>query len=153
MNANFFLNKRQFWKISFLKFLTKVFLTFKNGKFSNIAIDSAPFRYRSSNFAIAKVVALNFLCFIFSISFRDWFMASFLLHVWSYRSSNNRDNYVGRNTKKKPWTDLLNIYKDWSKEIKSDNFCYRKIGRTITKWGAIEKSSILLSQYWENFHL
>ena len=22
-----------------------------------------------------------------------------------------------------------------SKEIKSDNFCYRKVGRAITKWG------------------
>ena len=35
-----------------------------------------------------------------------------------------------------------------TKEIKSDNFCYRKVGRAITKWGAIEKSLILLSQYW-----
>ena len=26
--------------------------------------------------------------------------------------------------------------------------CYRKVGRAITKGGAIEKSSILLSQYW-----
>ena len=25
---------------------------------------------------------------------------------------------------------------------------YRKVGRAITKWGAIEKSSILFSQYW-----
>ena len=31
-----------------------------------------------------------------------------------------------------------------SKEIKSDNFYYRKVGRAITKWGAIEKSSILM---------
>ena len=34
-----------------------------------------------------------------------------------------------------------------SKDIKSDNFCYRKVERAITKWGAIEKGSILLSQY------
>ena len=34
-------------------------------------------------------------------------------------------------------------------KIKSDNFCYRKIGRAITKWGVIEKSPILLSQYWK----
>jgi hypothetical protein len=39
-----------------------------------------------------------------------------------------------------------------SKEIKSDNFCYRKVGRAITKWGAIEKSPILLSQYWKIYH-
>ena len=28
--------------------------------------------------------------------------------------------------------------------------CYRKVGRAITKGGAIEKSTILLSQYWIN---
>ena len=51
------------------------------------------------------------------------------------------------NTEKKPWTDLQNSYnKNLSKEIKSDNFCYRKVGGAITKWGAIEKSPILLSQ-------
>ena len=33
---------------------------------------------------------------------------------------------------------------------KSDSFCYRKVGFAITKWGAIEKSPILLSQYWIN---
>ena len=31
-------------------------------------------------------------------------------------------------------------------EVKSDNF-YRKVGRAITLWGAIEKSQIMLSQY------
>ena len=35
------------------------------------------------------------------------------------------------------------IIQNRSKEIKSDNFCYRKVGRAITKWGAIEKSPIL----------
>ena len=42
-----------------------------------------------------------------------------------------------------------------SKEVKSDNFCYCKVGRAITKWGAKEKSPILLSQYWidEEFEL
>ena len=39
-----------------------------------------------------------------------------------------------------------------SKEVKSDNFCYRKVGRAITKWGATEKSLILLSQYWKNYY-
>ena len=32
-------------------------------------------------------------------------------------------------------------------KFKSDNFCYRKVGRAITKWGTIEKSPMLLSQY------
>jgi hypothetical protein len=27
-----------------------------------------------------------------------------------------------------------------------------KVGRAITKWGAIEKSPILLSQYWKIYH-
>ena len=47
---------------------------------------------------------------------------------------------MGSNTEKKPWTNLQKSYKNFSKEIKSDNFCYRKVGRAITKWGAIEKS-------------
>ena len=38
-------------------------------------------------------------------------------------------------------------------EIKSDNFCCsRKVERAITNWGAIEKSPILQSQYWKNYH-
>ena len=59
---------------------------------------------------------------------------------------------MGSNTEKKPWTNLQNSYRNWSKEIKSDNFCYRIVGIAITKWGAIEKSPILLSQYWKNYH-
>ena len=31
---------------------------------------------------------------------------------------------MGSNTKKKPWTNLQKIYKNWSKGIKSDNFAY-----------------------------
>ena len=54
---------------------------------------------------------------------------------------------MGSNTEKKPRTNLQTHKK--IEEIKSDNFCYRKVGRAITKWGAIEKSSILLSQYWK----
>ena len=54
------------------------------------------------------------------------------------------------NTEKKPWTNLQSSYKNLRKEIKSDNFCYRKVGRAITKWGAQEKSPILLSQYGKN---
>ena len=50
---------------------------------------------------------------------------------------------MGSDTEKKQWTNIQNSYKNWSKEIKSDNFCYRKVGRAITKWGAIEKSTFL----------
>ena len=34
------------------------------------------------------------------------------------------------------------LIQNLSKEIKSDNFCFRKVGRAINKWGAIEKSNI-----------
>ena len=44
------------------------------------------------------------------------------------------------NTEKKPI--YKNLYKKISKEIKSDNFSYRKVGRAITKWGAIEKNDV-----------
>ena len=47
---------------------------------------------------------------------------------------------MGSNTEKKPWTNLQNLYKNLNKEIKSDNFYNRKVGRAITKWGAIKKS-------------
>ena len=33
-------------------------------------------------------------------------------------------------------------------DAKSENVCYLKIERAITKWGAIEKSP-----YWKNCHL
>ena len=59
---------------------------------------------------------------------------------------------MGSNTEKKSLTNLQNLYKNWSKEIKSDNFCSCKVEREITKWWAIEKFPILLSQYWKNYH-
>ena len=37
--------------------------------------------------------------------------------------------------------------KDLSKEVKSDNFCPCEVGRAITKFRAIVKSLILLSDY------
>ena len=46
---------------------------------------------------------------------------------------------MGVNTEMNQYT---NPYENWSKEIKSNNFCYHEVGRTITKWGAIEKSNI-----------
>ena len=44
-----------------------------------------------------------------------------------------------------------NKKKEAKRLIKSVNFCYLKIGRSITKWETIEKSAILLSQYWKNY--
>ena len=44
---------------------------------------------------------------------------------------------MGSNTEKKLRTNLKTYTKI---EAKCDNFCYCKVGRAITKWGAIEKS-------------
>ena len=57
------------------------------------------------------------------------------------------DNYMGSNTEKKPWTNLQNSYKNWCKEIKSDNFCHRKVGRAITKLWAIFKGKKIISHF------
>ena len=51
------------------------------------------------------------------------------------------------NTEKKPWTNLQTYSKNLSIEIKSDNFCHRKVGIAFKYREAIEKSPILLSQF------
>ena len=43
------------------------------------------------------------------------------------------------------------LIQKWKKEIKSDNFCYRKYGRVITKWGAIEKCPTLRNKNYFAF--
>ena len=45
---------------------------------------------------------------------------------------------MGSNTEK----NLQNSYKNLSKKINTDNFCYRKVGRARTKCEAIEKITI-----------
>ena len=85
------------------------------------------FSYRSSNFAIAKVVALNLFSSIF-VSFEDWFMASFLYcFPYSNRSSNSCDSNSCRSftlshlrTRK---SDNYRYRDSW----KSDNFRERAI--------------------------
>ena len=53
----------------------------------------SPFSYHPSNFAIAKVVALNLFASIFVMSFVNWFMASFLYcFPYSYLTSNYWDS-------------------------------------------------------------
>ena len=54
---------------------------------------------------------------------------------------------MGSNTEKKPWTNQQTLYKNEAKGLRATT-CYRKVGRAITKGGAIEKSQKLLSQYW-----
>ena len=86
---------------------------------------------------VCKVITLNPLCILFGISslllFDGSFLKLFLCHPSRYREAIQKRSHEP-------------IYKTWNKEIKSDNSCYRKVGRLITKWGAIEKSPILLSQ-------
>ena len=41
-------------------------------------------------------------------------------------------------------TPILKI----SKDIKSNNYYYYKVEKAKTEWGAIEKSAILMLQYW-----
>ena len=49
------------------------------------------------------------------------------------------DNYKGSTTETKTWTNVLNKNKKWSKEIKSNNFCFCKVEWAITIWRAIVK--------------
>ena len=39
-----------------------------------------------------------------------------------------------------------------AKRLRETTFAIAIVGRAITNWGAIEKRSILLSQYWKNYH-
>ena len=41
-----------------------------------------------------------------------------------------------------PWTNIQDQHNQWSKEIKSGNFCYHKVGRVITIVEAIEESAL-----------
>ena len=88
------------------------------------------------------------------------FFSWFLFLNWSSRT---RDTIatatVGRAItiweaiyRKEAMNQSIKSIQKWSKEIKSNNFCYIKIRRAITKWGAIEKSSILLAQHWKIYH-
>ena len=93
-------------------------------------------------------------CFLYRYNFQSslkpfWYQFfSFIFFIQSYRSfclrchnSWKSDNSMGSN-KEKPWTNLQNLYKNWSKEFKRNNFCYCKVGRAITEWGAIKKSQV-----------
>ena len=42
---------------------------------------------------------------------------------------------MGSNTEEKPWTNLQSSYKNLNKEIKNDNFCYRKVTKIISYFG------------------
>ena len=59
---------------------------------------------------------------------------------------------MGSNKEKKPWNNLQTYKKIEAKRLRATTIAVTIVGRAITKWGAIEKSPILLSQYWKNYH-
>ena len=88
------------------------------------AIQSWFFQYCDSNiglFFIASciVITLNPFCIRFVISYQIAKRLP-LLFANAFKNSWKSDNYIGSNTEK----NLQNPYKNLSKEIKSDNFCY-----------------------------
>ena len=42
---------------------------------------------------------------------------------------------------------MYNSIQRGRKMIKSDNFCYRKVRRAITKWGAMKKTPTILKKF------
>jgi hypothetical protein len=57
---------------------------------------------------------------------------------------------MGSNTEKSYEPIYKTHTKIEAKRLRVTTFAIKKVGRAITKWGAIEKSPILLSQYWKN---
>ena len=129
-------------------------------------------KYLTYFFSYHKHIALNIVCFIFvifaSFLYCPLLWLSFALtydRIFLAKKSDNNcscntlkgDNSKGSNTEKKQRSMEQNQYKRWSTEVKSDNFCYRKVGRVITLWGAIENWSVWNEQkiisifWWTNF--
>ena len=78
--------------------------------------------------AIAKILLLLFAHDSKSVKERQLLLS----HSWK------SDNYIyGKQYRKEAMNQSTKLIQNWSKEIKSDNFCYRKVGGAITKWGAI----------------
>ena len=50
---------------------------------------------------------------------------------------------MGSNTEKKPWTNLQNLYKNWSKNIKSDNLMGSNREKSNIAIAILEKLTIL----------
>ena len=72
---------------------------------------------------------------------------SLLLSLYSYCSS----NFVIAKVAALNLFGREDLYKKWSKEVKSDNFCYCKVGRAITIWGAIENGAFPQTFVWRNY--
>ena len=74
-----------------------------------------------------------------------------LLFANAFKIIKERQLY-GKQYRKEAMNKSTILMQKFNKETKSDNFCYRKVGTAITNCGTIEKSPILLSKYWKNYH-
>ena len=82
-----------------------------------------------------KLLLLLALCFFsFLLSLKLLLVLALRGYSKNISVSWKRDNYKGSNKEKNPWPNVQNGYK-WSKQVKSNNFCYHKSKRAITKWG------------------
>ena len=59
---------------------------------------------------------------------------------------------MAKNRDSRPVCNVQNGYKNEAKRLTVTNiYCYHKVGRRKTKWGAkVKKIILLLSQYWKN---
>ena len=94
------------------------------------------------DFSLLLLIAFYLICFIFgkiSLFLSFIFLSIVIAIVVAIfgRAINIQKAIQNQCTKK---------CKERSKEVKSDNFCCLKFRRAITKWGAKEKSPILLSK-------
>ena len=67
----------------------------------------------------------------------------------AFKSVKERQLHIWEAIQKRSYEPIYKTHtKIEAKKLRAITFA----GRAITKWGAIEKSSILLSQYWKKYH-
>ena len=101
----------------------------------------SPFCFRSSNFAIAKDIALNLLA-LFFIGFVHWFMASFLYCFLSGDSENSKNVllFPVRATTLVRIKIIKNWYKKLAEKCIMDNFKMSKMEKSknaMNNWNTI----------------
>ena len=119
-----------------------------------VILNCSLFQYCDSNiglFAKLSLVIFFALILVLVLCFFSWkillsiptnrdiweieFFLYFSLSPLRARKSNNcrycwkNDNYTGSNLEETLWTNVINRYTNLSKEIRSNNFCYRKVGK------------------------
>ena len=102
----------------------------------NILIFDIIKNFKAPRFAIA-IMYFSLLLRIFFAPFLDSSLYSY--RSYNYHYSRKSDNYIGSNTDRKEAMNQCKINDTKSKKSKSDIYCYHKIGRAITIWGAIVK--------------